>query len=106
MLTGGEIGALAYYCECPVVDTFSDRGALAANLLAKREGAGIAGWLWEINFRNLTVEPPIKMNYRLVRVGSDEDVPDSVWHWPVNSPWTGSNVLHLVEGPEVVANEQ
>ena len=106
VLTGGEIGALAYYCECPVVDTFSDRGALAANLLAKREGAGIAGWLWEINFRNLTVEPPIKMNYRLIRVGSDEDVPDSVWHWPVNSPWTGSNVLHLVEGPEVVANEQ
>lgn len=105
VLTGGEIGALAYYCECPVVDTFSDRGALAADLLAKREERGIAGWLWKMNFSNLAVEPPIKMNYRLVRVETDEVVPGSVWHWPVTSPWTGSNVLHLVEGPEAVANE-
>lgn len=104
ILTGGEIGALAYFCDCPVVDTFSDRGALAEDLVAKREDPGIAGRLWTLNFRNLELQSALQLQYKLVRVPVGEIGPDSIATWPVTSPWTGKSTLHLVVDPGASAN--
>lgn len=50
----GEIGALAYFCECPIVDLFSDRGLLRPQVALKLAEAGpITRFLLKLNFLRL-----------------------------------------------------
>ncbi len=102
--TANEIGAIAFYCECAVVDRFSDRAALAPDLKAKMSEDGVSGWLWRTNFSFLDTEAlaergPIPLAYRLERMTSGEGVPEAVVRWPITSPWTGVGELYLV--PEI-----
>lgn len=99
--SGGEIGALSYYCECTVVDKFSDRGALEADLRKKAAEPGFGGWLWRTNFYYLDFDEleqkgPIALDYRLLRVKSTQQSPASFVDWPITSPWSGAGGLHLV----------
>lgn len=99
--TANEIGAIAYYCDCVVVDDFSDRGALAADLKAVTLDPGVSGWLWRKNFHfldfdELAATGPIQLDYRLQRVVPTEPQPESFVGWPITSPWTGVGELNLV----------
>gem|GEM_PF-870083 len=48
----GEVGALAYFCECTIVDRFSDRGMLAEAI----DDARADSWLYELNYRGLDTD--------------------------------------------------
>ena len=107
--SAGEIGAISYYCECVIVDRFSDRGLLLPDLENREADAGASGWLWRLNFRNLDAdalrtEGPIPLDYRLVRLEPGETSPQSVLEWPVTSPWTGDHRLFLVDGRDAAMN--
>ncbi|WP_037160453.1 hypothetical protein [Rhodococcoides fascians] len=107
--SGGEIGALSYYCECLVVDKFSDRGALEADLRKKTAEPGVAGWLWRKNFHFLDFDAleqvgPIPLDYRLLRVNLVQESPPSFVDWPITSPWTGAGELHLTNPDVSVPN--
>lgn len=49
-LVGGEIGSLAYYCDCRLLDRFSDRGWLQASIGEHASRPGFVSLLWRINF--------------------------------------------------------
>jgi hypothetical protein len=66
----GEVGSLAYFCDCTIVDRFSDRGVLADPIEDAREDS----WLYELNYQGLDTDDldPIKPGYWLVwRPGPD-----------------------------------
>lgn len=100
--TANEIGALAYYCRCTVVDRFSDRAALAPDLQARMAESGVTGWLWRSNFRFLDLDAltdagPIPLDHRLLRASPTDRAPETLVGWPITSPWTGPGVLYLVQ---------
>jgi len=47
----GEVGALAYYCDCTIVDRFTDRAALTDQILQARRD----NWLYRLNYRGLEI---------------------------------------------------
>lgn len=60
----GEVGAVAYFCDCTVVDRFSDRAQVADLLRAKRAAAGpVVRTLLDWNYYRLRTEPPIPATY-------------------------------------------
>lgn len=76
----GEIGALAYFCHCNIVDDFSDRGYLASKIAERTQGASAIGrWLIELNYAHLDfTAPPRPVDYDLRRV--DGVGPDPLWN--------------------------
>jgi hypothetical protein len=66
----GEVGALAYFCECTIVDRFSDRGTLSDEIRDARHDS----WLYRLNYLDLDIPQlrPLKPGYWLVwRPGPD-----------------------------------
>ena len=49
-LVAGEIGTLAYYCDCRLLDRFSDRRWLQEQIDERISHPGIVSTLWRINF--------------------------------------------------------
>jgi hypothetical protein len=49
-LEGGEIGTLAYYCDCRLLDRFSDRSWLKAYIAEHDSSPGLMSTLLKINF--------------------------------------------------------
>lgn len=49
-LVAGEIGTLAYYCDCRLLDRFSDRRWLRDEIDERIFHSGIVAALWRINF--------------------------------------------------------
>jgi hypothetical protein len=47
----GEVGALAYFCECTIVDRFSDRATLSDLFRDARHDS----WLYRLNYRRLDI---------------------------------------------------
>ncbi|WP_019855551.1 hypothetical protein [Actinopolyspora mortivallis] len=87
----GEIGTLAYFCECAVVDGLSDRGYLAPRKRERIEEAGpVTAALLRFNYRHFTPTEPREVDYVLRRVPGP--APDPVW--TIDSPW--SEPSHLV----------
>lgn len=87
----GEIGTLAYYCRCSIVDGFSDRGYLADQLDQRLSQLGPTGrWLLRANYTHFTPSRPREIDYVLHRV--DGYGPDPRWN--IHSPWMGPG--HLV----------
>jgi hypothetical protein len=87
-----EIGTLAYYCECSIVDAFADRGRVLPMIEERIERAGWAGGkVLELNYRqlerNLTPRPA---QYRLVWEAGPAKGPGE---WETWSPTAG--VAHL-----------
>jgi hypothetical protein len=89
----GEIGTLAYYCECDIVDVFSDRGAIVQLIEQRERKAG----------------PAIRAVLRVIFAGLDRDQqpaeqtralvytpgPDAGSGWPVHSSWLGPGSFRL-----------
>lgn len=80
----GEIGTLAYYCGCRIVDPFSDRGRVLAAITAREERSGplgrtLIGW----NYRLLDrAETPRPVDARLVYESGR--LPERPGQWPVD----------------------
>lgn len=91
----GEIGALAYYCECTVVDDFSDR-ARAAALVDDRVTGAAASWpgqLLRLNYLHLErgrdpLPAPLVMEWRPGPDPGDGDA-TVLETWTSESPWRG-----------------
>lgn len=98
----GEVGTLAYFCECTIADRFSDRGQLRGLIREKIE----ENWLYRLNYSWLDLEEldPIAPPYQL----SWEDGPDTGRRsWPATTPAdyprpSGNIVLRYV-GPQSAA---
>ncbi|PRW64191.1 hypothetical protein [Actinopolyspora mortivallis] len=87
----GEIGTLAYHCECAVVDGLSDRGYLAPRKRERIEEAGpVTAALLRFNYRHFTPTEPREVDYVLRRAPGP--APNPVW--TIDSPW--SEPSHLV----------
>jgi len=57
----GEIGTLAYYCDCTIVDAFSDRGRVISEIeLRERDGDALATALLRLNYAQVDLDqkPP------------------------------------------------
>ncbi|MBY6708873.1 hypothetical protein HQ308_18930 [Rhodococcus sp. BP-241] len=99
----GEIGTLAYFCDCTIVDEFSDRGLIIRDRLLPRlaEASGVERFLLRLNYSNLDYsQQPITPAYRLDYVEAP-DAPQPPlngarqWVWPVYSASRGDGFLIL-----------
>ncbi|TWH74189.1 hypothetical protein JD78_02724 [Modestobacter roseus] len=90
----GEIGTLAYYCRCDIVDLFSDRGTLQPFIdQREREAGPVMRRLLQLNFANLERQPAAEPTQAVVWVGG----PDAeAAPWPVESNWRGPGAFDLV----------
>jgi hypothetical protein len=95
----GEIGALAYFCDCAMVDEFSDRGNVV-NIIGPMaaNASTIKRMLMNWNFRFLDrAQRPVVPTFVLAYA---QTVPkDAIRSWPVDSPWAGRHFLVLSRNP-------
>jgi len=93
-----EIGTLAYFCRCAILDPFSDRGRLVPMIEERIARAGpLLGPLLELNYRRLDRDQaPRPARYRLVYEPEPARGPHE---WSVWSPATGLGRLRLEEVP-------
>lgn len=63
----GEIGTLAFFCNCSLVDPFSDRAQFLRYLDRREEVAGpVMSWVLKLNYRNLDrKQRPVPVDYTL-----------------------------------------
>jgi hypothetical protein len=90
----GEIGALAFYCDCRIVDLFSDRGDAANWIEERMRRAGpLMRWLLAVNYHNLDRRPAIHRTSQLSFDPAGHSLgPGS---WPISSPVHGAHALVL-----------
>ncbi|MFI5585403.1 hypothetical protein ACIA5G_10250 [Amycolatopsis sp. NPDC051758] len=94
----GEIGTLAYFCECTIVDEFSDRGRAVALVEQRIATANpLMSLALRVNYhwldRSIT---PRKPEYRLQYAGGPATGPDS---WQVRSAAKGVGHFTLTREP-------
>lgn len=91
-----EIGTLAYFCHCAIVDPYADRGRTIPLIDKRIEQAGpVMGTLLRVNYLWLDRDtPPLTPKYRLVWAPGPGGGPDV---WPTYSPAVG--VSHLTLAP-------
>jgi len=79
----GEIGTLAYYCDCTIVDAFSDRGHVIAAIEAREQAGGLGAALLRLNYLHLDrAQAPRPVEFRL-RYEAHEP-PAGPDQWPVD----------------------
>lgn len=63
----GEIGTLAYFCDCVLVDGFSDPGLLGPQILQRIDQASpFVAWLFRLNYTHFDwSRPPVRLDYQL-----------------------------------------
>ncbi|MGH3782224.1 MAG: hypothetical protein ACRDRO_16815 [Pseudonocardiaceae bacterium] len=85
----GEIGTVAYFCDCTVVDRFSDRAQVADLLRAKRVAAGpVMRTLLDWNYYRFRVGPPIRPVYQFAFAEDPTGVHATSWR-----PYAGRMVV-------------
>ncbi|MGH3670537.1 MAG: hypothetical protein ACRDSH_07855 [Pseudonocardiaceae bacterium] len=95
----GEIGTLAYYCRCAIVDAFSDRGTMNQVIQERERRAGpVQRPLLQINYRynDRTVRPSRPTLILQYQPAQRAEAPDQ---WNVDSPWRGTGRLLLNPAP-------
>jgi hypothetical protein len=97
--SGGEIGVLAYTCECAIIDLFDDRGAVIAAIADRRAHLGsLSRALVDLNFRYLDYGlQPQTSDFALIATTASAPA-NPVAHWTIASPWAGTQQLYLVHG--------
>ncbi len=95
--TAGEVGALAYACDCELVDEFSDRGAVDPAIAeTKRRSGDVGRALLEANFHNFDHSvAPISPDLVLAMTRRAPP-PTALASWRIDSPWVGPQNLYLV----------
>lgn len=63
----GEIGTIAYFCDCAIIDGFSDRGLLGPEIDKRIAEAGpVARTLLKLNYARFDrFRPPVRLAYQL-----------------------------------------
>ncbi|MTD59541.1 hypothetical protein [Amycolatopsis pithecellobii] len=63
----GEIGTIAYFCDCELIDGFSDQGLLGPQIRQRIDEAGpVMAWFFRIDYRNFDwAKQPVPLDYRL-----------------------------------------
>jgi hypothetical protein len=95
----GEVGTIAYFCECEVLDELSDRGMVVSLLHQKRQHRGPLGRsVLDLNFyfldKNIT---PTPVDYAIVY---SKQKPTNGHFWPTSGPsWIGNGYDVLVRLP-------
>ncbi|MFN2477762.1 MAG: hypothetical protein ABR615_01105 [Pseudonocardiaceae bacterium] len=85
----GEVGTVAYFCDCTVVDRFSDRAQVADLLRAKRAAAGpLVRTLFDWNYYRFKVGPPIHPVYKFAFAEDPTGVHVTSWR-----PYAGQMVV-------------
>jgi hypothetical protein len=82
----GEIGELAYFCNCDIVDEFSDRGAYMVQLAAwAAQGNALRHAFVNLDYRYADRSQPAQVpTYLLLAVPNPAP---GVPYWPVKTPW-------------------
>jgi hypothetical protein len=95
--TAGEVGALAYACDCELVDEFSDRGAVDPAIAeTKRRSGDLGRALLEANFHNFDHSvAPISPDLVLATTRRPPP-PTALASWRIDSPWMGTQNLYLM----------
>lgn len=76
----GEVGTVAYFCDCTVDDRLSSRAWFAAVLAQKRAAAGPFGrTLLDLNYRNFHPPAPLTPQYRFAFANDPHGVPATSW---------------------------
>lgn len=92
----GEVGTIAYFCDCEVLDELSDRG-IAVAILRQQEAkhGALTRWLLDLNFHFLDKNlQPTPLDYRIVY---SKTTPAGGPYWPVTGPaWIGNGYDALV----------
>ncbi|HEY3711991.1 MAG TPA: hypothetical protein VGL64_21630 [Amycolatopsis sp.] len=90
-----EIGTLAYFCECTMVDTFADQGRVVPLVDARiAESGTVGGFLLRLNYHWLDrAQRPRPVDYRLQWSWTPISGPDT---WHLYSPATGDGWARLV----------
>ncbi|RZQ65474.1 hypothetical protein EWH70_05305 [Amycolatopsis suaedae] len=94
----GEIGALAYACDCPVTDVFSDRGLFREALAERQAGASrIARGVLNVNFAFFDQGVrPRHLDFQLVRQLGGTPPSNALASWPISAPMLADDRLYLV----------
>lgn len=94
----GEIGTLAYYCDCAIVDGFSDRGRVIGAIEARERAGGLGARLLRLNYAHLDrdqtprpVDDRLRYQARMSAVGPQQ--------WPVDDWADGPGRIVLLPGP-------
>lgn len=91
----GEIGSMAYYCECSLLDAFSDRRWLAQYVSGRAKRSGGLSLLYRINFLFFIQETRLPtVLYKLV--GSTSRSNSSVGHikqWETMTKWVPAGLI-------------
>ena len=98
VIAPGEIGTLAYFCHCSIVDPFADRGRVVPLIDKRIVTAGPAvGALLKLNYLLLDRgQRPRPAQYQLIWKSGPATEPDQ---WQTWSPWTGVGHFVLVKLP-------
>jgi hypothetical protein len=93
--SAGEIGVLAYTCECAIVDVFADRGLLPAAIEARGAGSRWVRAALRVDyaFFDFDVRPRTP---ELVLRRLPSPPPDALAHWKLDAPTLGLQELYLV----------
>ncbi|UJW34443.1 hypothetical protein L3Q67_12105 [Saccharothrix sp. AJ9571] len=95
--SAGEIGALAYACDCPIVDLFSDRGAVGPAIAESESRASALGKaLIDLNFRFFDHTLAPADTDLVLEVTHEAPPPTALASWTITSPWSGTQQLYLV----------
>lgn len=68
----GEVGALAFFCKCTVVDPLSDPGRMAPVIEAQLARPGGRGAALRVLYRGWTPRPAVRADYRTRYLAPDE----------------------------------
>jgi hypothetical protein len=91
----GEVGALAFYCNCNIVDQFADQRYAVPLIEARKDDSSpVMRWFLDLNYHNLdTWDPPAPPQYHLVyEPGWTQDP----FTWNVYSGWRGFGHFRLL----------
>ena len=93
----GEIGAVAYYCRCEIIDDISNMSNLNGRIghhLAM--STGLSHPLLSLNYRHRDLTGPLLPEQYFLAATVDPS--GHPWSWPATSPWRGIN-YYVLTGP-------
>jgi hypothetical protein len=95
----GEIGTLAYYCDCRIVDVYSHRGEAIPLIDHQIAKADVLRPLLDLNYLLLDRDrQPPRIQYRLGYAHGPATSGGAVW--PVWSRWLGPGHVRLIPVPD------
>lgn len=84
----GEIGTLAYYCDCYLLDEFSDRSWLEDEISLHTRAGGLKGLFYAVNFKFFKAPqfPPDAYVLRAFPDPSDPGI-EAIRKWEISTKW-------------------